>query len=643
MDTISRVVAAGAAGAGAAAEPLYVDDVFSTFIYTGNGTTQSITNGVDLAGEGGMVWIKGRNVSNDHIIFDTERGTSKSFHSNRSDAEYTATAGNEGLDSFDSDGFTARLFQDGSGINNSSVDNVSWTFRKAPGFFDVVTYTGNDSSGTYTTTQTISHNLQGSAGMVIVRPISSASDWYVNHNDSPAYVLTLNTNAGDTTADEDFGFTSPGTTFRVKGPNTNSNGVQYIAYVFARGNASNEIFGKNADESIIKCGAYTGNSSTQDITLGWEPQFVMIKRRNQVGAWIVFDTMRLGKALRWDTSNTETFNDYVEPTPTGFQIKSSNSEVNSSSGDNTYVYMAIRRPHKPPTAGTDVFTADLGSTSTSPNFTSNHVSDLVILHKTTGTYPGWTSRFHDGKYLRSDSSTGEATSGARSFNGQYGFGVGFGADAAFIAWMFRRAPGFFDHLEYSGTNVDNAAITHSLDKTPELIIVKNRTSSTDWMVYVSSLGNENLALNDTLGTGSFTNRIKSATDTTFTIGNYSQVNSISTPYFAYLFATLSGISKVGSYTGNGFAVNVDCGFTASARFVLIKRTDSTGDWYVWDSTRGIVSGAAGFDPYLLLNSTASQVGSTNYIEPLSTGFSITSNAPAALNASGGDYIFLAIA
>jgi len=76
------------------------------------------------------------------------------------------------------------------------------------------------------------------------------------------------------------------------------------------------------------------------------------------------------------------------------------------------------------------------------------------------------------------------------------------------------------------------------------------------------------------------------------------------------------------------------------RFVLIKRTDSTGDWYVWDSARGIV---AGNDPYLLLNSTAAEVTSTDYIDTASTGFEISSTAPAAINANGGSFIFLAIA
>ena len=128
------------------------------------------------------------------------------------------------------------------------------------------------------------------------------------------------------------------------------------------------------------------------------------------------------------------------------------------------------------------------------------------------------------------------------------------------------------------------------------------------------------------------------TATQFTVGGFPA--SSGGTFIAYLFATAAGISKIGKYTGTGSNLNVDCGFSAGARFVLIKRTDSTGDWYVWDSVGGIV---AGNDSYLLFNSSAAQVTNTDYIDPLNAGFTVTSSAPAALNASGGTYIFYAIA
>jgi hypothetical protein len=132
------------------------------------------------------------------------------------------------------------------------------------------------------------------------------------------------------------------------------------------------------------------------------------------------------------------------------------------------------------------------------------------------------------------------------------------------------------------------------------------------------------------------------TASVFSVGpaGYS-TNTSGVKYIAYLFASVDGISKIGTYSGTGSNVNVDCGFSAGARFVLIWRADSSGPgWYVYDSARGIV---AGNDPYSLLGSTATEVTNTDYIDPLNAGFTVTSSAPAALNTSGGTYTFLAIA
>ena len=128
--------------------------------------------------------------------------------------------------------------------------------------------------------------------------------------------------------------------------------------------------------------------------------------------------------------------------------------------------------------------------------------------------------------------------------------------------------------------------------------------------------------------------------TTFTVNSGAGCNESGTTYVAYLFATCAGVSKVGSYTGTGALQTVNCGFTSGARFIIIKRTDSTGDWYMYDSARGI---SASSDPYLILNTTGTSELGTNYVDTDSTGFKVTAAAPAALNANGGSFIFLAIA
>jgi len=95
---------------------------------------------------------------------------------------------------------------------------------------------------------------------------------------------------------------------------------------------------------------------------------------------------------------------------------------------------------------------------------------------------------------------------------------------------------------------------------------------------------------------------------------------------------------VGSYTGTGAAQNIDCGFSSGARFVLIKRTDNTSPWWLWDSERGIVSGA---EPFLDLNSNAQETTGIDWLDPYSLGFSLP--ASGNNNVSSASYIFYAIA
>lgn len=127
--------------------------------------------------------------------------------------------------------------------------------------------------------------------------------------------------------------------------------------------------------------------------------------------------------------------------------------------------------------------------------------------------------------------------------------------------------------------------------------------------------------------------------TTFGVQPWDQINQSGQTYIAYLFASKAGVSKVGSYTGNGTSQTIDCGFTTGARFILIKRTDSTGDWYVWDTARGIV---AANDPHLSLNTTAAEVTTNDSVDPASVGFIVNQVAATNINVSSASYIFMAI-
>tara|TARA_R110000803_G_scaffold12738_1_gene36381 strand:+ start:21 stop:632 length:612 start_codon:yes stop_codon:yes gene_type:complete len=203
--------------------------------------------------------------------------------------------------------------------------------------------------------------------------------------------------------------------------------------------------------------------------------------------------------------------------------------------------------------------------------------------------------------------------------------------------MWKRAPSFFDVVSWKTENTANRRLKHNLGVAPEMAWVKLRTappyaSSGHWYVYHTGTANKYMYLNtnDDVFTSDLFTAPHSATE--FGIAENS-VWSAGSSMIGYFFATLAGVSKVGSVTHSG-TTNVDCGFSAGSRFVMLKRTDANGDWFVWDSLRGII---AGNDPYLRLNSTAAEVTGSDYIDPLSSGFTITSTFTA------GDYIFYAIA
>jgi hypothetical protein len=208
----------------------------------------------------------------------------------------------------------------------------------------------------------------------------------------------------------------------------------------------------------------------------------------------------------------------------------------------------------------------------------------------------------------------------------------------YINYLFSRAPGFFDEVCCAAPGFAITNEPHNLGVTPELFISKPRTNTGTWYVYGSVVGTtyDYLVLNDT-GALQTSGAVQwGATSTTFSEPSTSSQNN----YVTYLFATCAGVSKVGSYTGNGTTQTINCGFTGGARFVLIKRTDSTGDWYTYDTARGMTTLT---DPYLLLNSTAAETATLGSVTTVSTGFAVNATVLAAINTNAASYIFLAIA
>ena len=644
MSKLAKTLQAAAGNAGGGE---YVEDVFSTYLYTGNGSTQTINNGIDLDGEGGLVWIKARNVAIQPILVDTTMPKNVRYAALSSDRTSALGADESDMTSFNSNGFTLQNYQ--GTTNGNTNTHASWTFRKAPKFFDIVTYTGTGGS------LDVSHALDSSPGCVMVKRTDTASDWVVGHRGSGSYwaseTLRLNTNASGVTNGE-FGAWSS-TIVRVVNSggsygDVNTSGGTYVMYLFAH-NAGG--FGDDGEQDVISCGSFTTDSNQDaDINLGYEPQFILVKRSASQGDWWLIDNMR-GMSVtdtNYLSANTAAADasiggtGFINPTATGFSTRQG---IGSSAA---CIYIALRRPMKTPESGTEVFnTVFRNASSGLPQWNSGFVTDFTITMDRTGSGNTDTvDRLRGPKRLLTNSTSAESN-GSPATSWDYMDGRGSSAGSLYdgqFALMFKRAPSFMDVVCYTGTGVAKTE-AHNLGVVPELMIVKNRSSGgTAWPVYSATIGASSaMYLQLTNGafapTAVFWNNT-APTSSVFTISTHGSVNTSSNTYVAYLFASLAGVSKVGSYSGTGNAVNVDCGFSGGARFVMIKRTDSTGDWYVWNSLTGIV---AGNDPYLLLNSATIEVTNTDYIDPLSSGFTVTSSAPAALNASGGTYIFLAIA
>ena len=636
-----QTAAAGSAGGG----KVYVDDVFSCFLYEGNNTDgRAINNGINLSGEGGLVWIKARTASYNHILQDTERGATSGRKSNSTAAAQTISTRVTG---FTSTGFTLGL---NNNVNGSSQEYGSWTFRKTPGFFDVVTFTSSGASS-----QQIAHNLGSVPGCIIVKNLDSSSfGWYIYHrgvdSSSPEnYGLEFT----DAVRNNNSGFwnnTAPTSTHFTLGNVYQSNTDNYVAYVFAHDDQS---FGTDEDEAIIKCDSYTGNgTSGNEIYVGFEPQWLMIKRvTGGTQDWRIFDSMR-GIASGGNdsilfpnqTTDEQTSSDLVDLTATGFKLKSTNTTVNGNG--NTYVYVAIRRPHKPPSTATDVFAINTESNDNDYSTTGFPVDAAISNNRDGSSHTSlFGAKLMGENVLRTGLNNTQLA--ALTYNTAYTFMDKFryafwGSNTnGFVNYAFKRAPGFFDVVTYKGGG-GGGTFSHNLGAVPKLMIIKCRDSSQDWTVYAEPLGNQKSLILNSNGTG-YSNvtswNSTTPTDTTFQVNGFG-VNSSGNEYVAYLFGNLDGVSKVGTFTGANSAVDVNCGFTNGARFVMIKRISAGGHWYIWDTTRGIASGN---DPYLILSDSSPNTTTQDHIDPLSSGFKVNYTNFSAINGSGHEYLFLAIA
>ena len=643
--------------AGAGGDKVYVDDIFSTTVWIGNGNNnRDIVNGIDISTEGGMVWIKRRNENRDHSLFDTIRGVKKMLSINNNTSE--DTEGNT-LTQFNTNGF--RL-NDDNYVNSNNNTYCSWTFRKCPKFFSMATWSGNSTSG-----RQIAHDLGVVPGVIIVKCYSSNGHAHAMyhrkaHNSQPERCfIPVDTGTGATLFQHAWNNTAPTSTHFTLGnnPDFNGSGKDYVAWIFAHNNSDGEFGGQSgADGDVIKCDSYTGNgSSTNSVNVGFEPQFIMLHKRDggyENAPIYVFDSIRgivaggVDPYVQAAFSSSEVTNaNRLKVTATGFTLETSNATVNENGTE--YLYTCIRRSDgyvgKPIELGTDAFAMDTGnSSSTIPTYDSGFPVDFA-LYRTPASPANWwvNARLTQGYELKTNSSDAQ---GSYYANGAFDSNTGWnksGANTTHQSWMWKRYAGF-DVVTWEGDDT-NAFRSHNLGKTPEMIWFKNRDASRSWRVYHKGLnGGTNpedyaISINSSSAEGSNTAYMNGTapTSTHFVAGLDGDTNVVGDSYIALLFASVDGVSKLDTYTGTGSSgLSVTTGF--QPRFLIIKRSDTgSTHWLVFDSLRGFSSGN---DSQLALNTTNAAVTNTNFGEFTSTGFTINETY-SEINNNGGNYLYYA--
>jgi len=397
-------------------------------------------------------------------------------------------------------------------------------------------------------------------------------------------------------------------------------------------------FGDAEDQNVIKCGSYVGESGANKVNLGWEPQWVMVKNVDSSEPWVIMDSMRgwvnqssSSISLRANSTGNESAYGPWGPTSTGWELDLNSREIDMN--DQNYIYIAIRRPDgycgKPYGAGegTSVFAMDNGSnSSTIPLFDTGFPVDFALNREPASTENWFTgARLTGRNYMFTSTNAAETAANDWVWDSNVGWAKGAWG-SSYQSWMFKRHAGF-DVVAYKGTGVTGYVVPHQMSKAPEMMWIKNRDDNVAWRVF--HIGHGGGTNPDNYGGELNSDVVPHASDMWFEgnptsthikLKTSSLVNADGKNYLAMLFASVEGVSKVGSYVGvssNGNAT-IDLGFTP--RLFICKRLDSTAGWYIWDSLRGL--GSSGTEKPFFLNSSNAEGNAYNYLDTTSNGVTL---------------------
>jgi len=659
---------------GSLAEKIYVDDVFRIDGYKGlSSTVITLGQGLDMT-EGGMLFANPLQQTENKTLATATMGAGLRYEIDDNGGQgtgyYTAYIGG-GADTIGSQyPFTTngvKILGDNSArYNNSSYKFGHYTFRNAEKFFNEFEYTGNGNSG-----RQITHNLGSTPAMIWIKGISK--EWRVMHSGvgahaSAGYAWYNNLRFGASqnaaqSSNEDLFRSSAGdhtdTHFTVGSDNlVNQSGQTYRCMVFASDEAA---FGPDSDKVISKAGTYTGNggsgggSGTTNgtiVNLGWEPQFVLVKKRDSDDNWVYFDKI---SGITEDTNGnhrdkinflaTTSYGErdpYLKCTDTGFQWESSNETLNGSS--NTYIYYAIRKDDgatsKVPEAGTECFDVDSGGSGT-PNYQTTMRPDFFIAKENVknGGTSNWQvlARHRGGHRVRLEASDEGDDMGTLAYWGWAHKGGVNGlwdhdhnSNAVGHGWKVGTG---FDMVQYVG-NGNAANHNHNLGGVPEMMWVRRwhvNGGSSGWQIYTGDGSKYWDGFNTTITTGYGRWNNTAPTATAFSCGPSAEVCANNKMHTALLFRSITGVSKIGTYTGDSSDNRlINVGF--QPRWLLLKNLSSSSDWCVYDDETG-------WNYFLRYNSNGSRTAQS-FVTQDSSGFQVDNGAASGNNFnSNGENIF----
>jgi len=654
---------------------------FNTVLYTGKAADQSIS---DVGFTPDFVWTKSRDNAYQHNLYDSVRGAQIALQSSTTSGELTGYP--KSLYSFDTDGFTLGN-QDNSNFTSGS-NAVAWCWdagaNQATTGISSVKYEGSGAA----------QSIKGfgfSPDLVIAKARSAGSPLLYDSVRGAGYTLQPNsTGAEFYDITRLASYDADGFSYGSFATGTNANGTEYIAWGWDAGSGDPVTNTQGDINSILKASDTTGfsivtwtGSGVADDRVGHglnsAPEVVIYKDRNGTDRWYVWTTVIDGSADYLFLDGTNAANNvpavYTAPTATTisnfgygasttvvaycFKSVSGVSDIGTYTGTGTTGKAVTGLGFRPGflmIKRTDAAAEWVIVDSTRSPF--NPANDILSIDALGESSYGTTNRnidFDDDGFTIQSTAAGGTTalnaSGGTymymAFKGSYSDYVSPLNDTGTIDSRVKaNTEKGFSIVSYEGTGTAGATVGHGLTSAPEMVIVKRRDSTGDWLVWNETIASSDSAnvlfLNDTAGATSNSSNFNSTapTSSVFTVGNNTATNSSGGTHIAYCFHSVAGYSDIGTYTGTGSSGNtVTTGFRPA--FLMIKSTGATATgWIMVDNTRDPDNLAS---EYIYADSSAAEATYTNILEFTDTGFELLIGAGSAVNQSGVDYIYMAFA